>query len=470
MLSDPPTPEAVARSGVSPAFFAAAHTLARVDAGHEASFVLARAGRGAGVSTRDARARLVSLVHGVLRARSRLDAGVLKAAGGTLPQGDVLTFARLAALLAERGESAEEPLKMAGRDADLVRAAAREAKHFAVPKDAPPPERLALEQGYPSWLATRLVRVYGEEATAIAVATNLDPPLVVRTNALKTTRDALVAALKAEGYEAVPTRLSPWGLAVTEKEGIFRTRAFQDGWFEVQDEGSQVLALLAGAAPGGLVLDACAGSGGKTLALGASMANKGRLIGLDVSTERLHDLRTRGRRAGLFNYETFVVDDDCRVLGRPDFSGKKVEGGRERLPDPSAVDLLPSTFDSVLVDAPCTGVGAVRRTPEIRWKRQPEDLLRFVEMQRRILAASAERVKKGGRLVYATCSLLPEENEGVVDAFVAARPEFHVVRATDALPVEVPKEGLADDRGFLRLFPHRHGTEGFFAAVLRRSA
>lgn len=223
--------------------------------------------------------------------------------------------------------------------------------------------------------------------------------------------------------------------------------AFRDGIVEIQDEGSQLVALLADAKPGQWVIDYCAGAGGKTLALAADMANKGRLIASDISVQRLERAVTRLRRAGVHNVER-------RALGGENASWFKRQAGK---------------FDRVLVDAPCSGTGTWRRNPDMKWRIGPDDVAELTQKQREILGNAAKLVKPGGRLIYATCSLLPDENEASVDAFLADHPDFEVVPVT-AIWAEKVATPCPAPGPYLRLTPHRHGTDGFFTAVLARRA
>jgi 16S rRNA (cytosine967-C5)-methyltransferase len=259
-------------------------------------------------------------------------------------------------------------------------------------------------------------------------------------------RESAAAALAAEGIGTEPTPLSPWGLRVPERRPVTSTRAFQEGLVEVQDEGSQLIALLTDARPGMRVADYCAGAGGKTLALAAAMGNRGRLTACDVSAPRLEGAVRRLRRAGVDNAERHLLEPGDRWAKR-----------------------RAGTFDRVLVDAPCTGTGTWRRNPDARTRTGPEDLRELVAKQAAVLDAAAGLVRPaGGRLVYATCSLLPEEDEDQVRAFLGRHPGF----APLPLSVAWAEAGLppppAGDGDFLATSPARHGTDGFFAAILQR--
>lgn len=305
-------------------------------------------------------------------------------------------------------------------------------------------DREAVRLSYPTWMLERLIADLGEaEALAFAEASNLRAPLTVRVNTLGITREALVERLAAERVVARPTPLSPFGLIFDTRVNAFGLSAFREGLFEVMDEGSQLVAEAVAPPPRGRVADACAGAGGKTLALAALMAGRGRLLALDVSGRKLEELRRRARRAGLSN----VV---ARAIERP------------TLPSEAVL----AAWDRVLVDAPCSGLGTLRRNPEARWRQGPVAVNAFPTQQLALLVAYAGLVAPGGRLVYATCTVLQAENEKVVERFLTERADFTVMPLKDiwgkerALPL-----GGGD---FLRLAPHRHDTDGFFAAVLRR--
>jgi 16S rRNA (cytosine967-C5)-methyltransferase len=287
---------------------------------------------------------------------------------------------------------------------------------------------LALRASIPEWLAAQLVAEHGDGAQALCLSFIETPPTTLRTNTLLTDRDALQRMLADEGLDAETTAVSPHGLTLLRRANVFRTRAFRDGWFEAQDEGSQMVSLCCGAKPGMTVVDACAGAGGKTLHLAALMGGKGTLWALDVHGGRLRALRERARRAGAHN---------IRVA---------------ELPDPALFARLEQSADVVLVDAPCSGSGVLRRNPDTAWTLTPDAVERMAAQQRALLDSSARMVKPGGRLVYATCSLLRDENDAQVEAFLLRTAGF--VRM-DAGVRTAPTD------------PAR--WDGFFAAVLERS-
>ncbi len=308
-------------------------------------------------------------------------------------------------------------------------------------------ERLAVEASLPRWIVERLVAERGEEeARALAKVVNARAPLTVRANLLVNDREALRARLAEEGVGAEPTRFSPWGLVLDGHQNAFALPSFQAGGFEIQDEGSQLIALACGARPGKLVVDACSGAGGKALALAAEMHNKGDLFALDSDPGRLDEGKRRARRAHVHNLRT-----------RP------VPAGPEAA---AAIADLEGRADVVLVDAPCSGLGTLRRKPDARWRLKPDDPERFAVLQRALLGRFAALVKPGGRLVYATCAMGRTENAEVAE---------HAETVLGLLPAPLaPLLGaeraaaLGVDANRLELFPHQHGTDGFFMAAFTR--
>ena len=295
----------------------------------------------------------------------------------------------------------------------------------------------------PDWLLDPLTARFGVSLAAEMAALSEPAPLDLRVNLLKTTRDQARAALAAEGIEAADTPFSPWGLRVPTRQPVTAGPAFQTGLVEIQDEGSQLIAALVDARPGMRVVDWCAGAGGKTLALAMGMENHGHIVAADVSAPRLEGAVRRLRRAGVHNVE--------RHLAVPGDKWAKRRAG---------------SFDRVLVDAPCTGTGTWRRNPDARLRLEPATLAELAAKQTRILDQAAGLVRPGGRLVYATCSLLPAENEDQITAFLARHADFTLLPLARTWPfaAEAPMGG-----DFLALTPARHGTDGFFAAVLERA-
>ncbi len=306
-----------------------------------------------------------------------------------------------------------------------------------------------LRHNLPDWLAGALREQLGDaEFDALAQALLQPAPLDLRVNLLKARREAVRDALAAAGIDAVPTRWSPWGLRLAGKPALNRLGPFERGEFEVQDEGSQLLVLLTDPKRGEMVVDFCAGAGGKTLALGAAMRNTGRLYAWDTSAHRLDALKPRLARSGLSNVHP------ARLAHERDDRIKRLAGKVQR----------------VLVDAPCSGLGTLRRNPDLKWRQSPASVAELQAKQRAILASAARLLAPGGRLVYATCSLLRAENEAVAEGFTAdAGGQFEPMPAARLLEqAGVPGAAELDTAGCLRLWPHRHGTDGFFAAVWQR--
>lgn len=300
---------------------------------------------------------------------------------------------------------------------------------------------LAVRMDMPDWLAERLAAQYGEEeAVTLAQALNQAASLDVRVNTLKATRDDVAQRLAAEGYAVEPCRISPVCLRRDSRAPLFTTQAFRDGLFEVQDEGSQLLSLMLEPQPRERVVDFCAGAGGKTLHIGALMKNRGTVYAFDVSPKRLENLKPRLKRAGLDNVRAVAIKNE----------------------NDTHVHRLRGTLDRVLVDAPCSGTGTLRRNPDI--KLRDLNLADITATQTRILDAAAQLLKSGGRLVYATCSLLREENDDIIAAFLERHPRFRLVPAAEILS----RQGVTFDisEPMLRLLPHRTGTDGFFAAAM----
>jgi 16S rRNA (cytosine967-C5)-methyltransferase len=271
----------------------------------------------------------------------------------------------------------------------------------------------------------------------------LPAPLDLRANIQKANRDSVLAKLAEAGIEARPTPYSPWGIRIAKSFDLSRHALFKEGLIEVQDEGSQLLALLTGARRGEMVADLCAGAGGKTLALGAAMASSGRLYAFDINENRLAKLSPRLKRSGLSNVTSQVIsnENDTRL--------KRLAG----------------KLDRVLIDAPCSGLGTLRRNPDLKFRQSRETLASLNRTQASLIRAGAKLVKPGGRLVYATCSLLAEENQAIVESFLAEHAEFKLAPANELL--EVGRIEL-DTGIFLQLNPADHGTDGFFAAVLEK--
>ena len=298
----------------------------------------------------------------------------------------------------------------------------------------------------PEWLVASLKAQLGERFWDYVAALNRPQGLDLRINALAHKRPDVQALLKKERIASEPTPFSPWGLRLLDKPNVTESDAFKKGAVEVQDEGSQLLALLVDAKRGEMVVDFCAGGGGKTLALGAAMRNTGRLYAMDTSGHRLDGLKPRLARSGLSNVHPLAIaherDDRIKRL-----SGK---------------------IDRVLVDAPCSGLGTLRRSPDLKWRQSPEGVLQGVQLQNAILDSAARLLKPGGRLVYATCSTMLEENEAVAQAFSQRHPKWVPLSVKDVLTelkVDQAAGVCGEDGLYLRMWPHLHGTDGCFAAM-----
>lgn len=313
-----------------------------------------------------------------------------------------------------------------------------------IAQDSLPP---AVRYSQPDWLAEQFQAM--DNADALMAALNTSAPLDIRVNPFKVQRDEILARLQDPAFaECQPqaTPYSPWGIRLQGRPPVNRWMLFEQGDIEVQDEGSQLLAALVAPKRGEMVIDYCAGAGGKTLLLGALMRSTGRLYAFDVSATRLARAKPRFARSGLSNIHPVVIEE-----------------GRDQ-----RVARLSGKAHRVLVDAPCSGIGTLRRNPDLKWRQHPEGLQSLLAVQAQILTQAAQCVRPGGRLVYATCSLLPQENEEQVQRFLAANPAFRLINAAQALADRCPGLEMPDD--YLRLRPDLHGTDGFFAAVLERAA
>jgi 16S rRNA (cytosine967-C5)-methyltransferase len=324
----------------------------------------------------------------------------------------------------------------------VLRSFARRGVREREPKPPDDPiEAAAVRLSFPTWLASRWIERYGfDEATALMQAMNERPPMTVRANTLRLTREELGERLRnEEQLSSVPTTYAPEGLVVEHGGTPAAWRAFADGALTVQDEASMLVARLLEARPGEVIADACAAPGTKTTHLAQLMENRGRIVAFDPQPARLARVAEAAQRLGVTIVETR-------------------DGPAETL-----AGTLTSACDAVLVDAPCSNLGVLRRNPEVKWRRAAVDVAENGARQRQILAAAAGMVKPGGRLVYATCSTELEENEAVVAAFRQARPEF-ALDPPAAFPLPLDADGV------LRCRPHRHGTDGFTAVRFRRVA
>jgi len=299
--------------------------------------------------------------------------------------------------------------------------------------------QLADWYSFEEWMVKEWVEQFGQdEAEDLLHALNAEAPTTLRVNTLKTTVEQCQARLKAEGVETTRTRLAPNGLISTKRFNSEASRTFREGWFEVQDEGSQIVCLLAQPRPGFFVIDACAGAGGKSLMMAEMMNNEGEILAFDIERGRLRELEKRAQRNGI-------------TIMAPGRTGEIHPGN------------LLGKADVVLVDAPCSGVGTIRRNPAFKWTVTPAHVERYARQQFEILDSNASYVRRGGKLVYATCSLIRQENENVAEAFLNQHTEFQPAPPAYVL-AQLPMEAAP----YQKLLPHRHGTDGFFVAVLER--
>jgi len=375
------------------------------------------------------RAIIADTVYSVLRRRRLLEAVTPSASPRELALASLVKLQGISIGSLEQLLRAEERAWLAA-----LKAADLDAQPFEVKADLP------------DWVIARLRKRYADdEILALARSLQHPAPLDLRVNTLKAPRQAVLDRLEADGTPGVPARFSPVGVRLKEKIVLNRHPMFLDGAVEVQDEGSQVLGLLVEPRRTDMVVDFCAGAGGKTLQLGAAMGSHGRLYAYDVSDKRLANLTPRLRRSGLSNVHP------QRISGENDTKVKRLRG----------------KVDRVLVDAPCTGLGTLRRNPDLKTRQTEAGLAELNAKQSAILEAAGSLVKPGGRLVYGTCSLLEEENEAIVDRFLAAHPEFSIVPCAEVLA----RQGVAIPgcERYLRLLPHVHDTDGFFAAVMQRA-
>jgi 16S rRNA (cytosine967-C5)-methyltransferase len=393
------------------------------------------------------RAQIAGHVYAVLRHRAALDWWIERSGRGVVK---IAARSRvLAGLVLAEGWRPEmvagccdgerfRPASLSSAELGLVdRLGTRTLRHPQMPR--------WVANDVPEWLEPGLDRVFGDGLEREMAALNLSAPTDLRVNLLKAGRETVRRALAAEGVDAEPTPWSPLGLRLAARAPLSGLQAFKDGLFDVQDEGSQLAALLAGARPGMRVVDFCAGAGGKTLALAAGMENRGKLVACDVSARRLERAALRLRRAGVGNVERRVLSSEN------DKWVKRHAGG----------------FDLVFVDVPCLGTGTWRRNPDAKWRAGPEDLAELAVRQQQILRSAARLVRPGGRLVYATCSLLREEDAAQAEAFLAAAPDFVAVSAARTWAETIGGPSPAGD-GYLFLTPARHGTDGFFVALFER--
>jgi 16S rRNA (cytosine967-C5)-methyltransferase len=390
------------------------------------------------------RAYIAGHVYAVIRHRAALDWWIGKHRVDIGPRSRVLAGLCLVeswrpeALMACCDGDRFRPDRLGEAEQRMVRGlATRTLRHPGMPR--------AVANDLPEWLEPYLDRVFGRELEREMAALNAAAPTDLRVNLLKTDREAARLALAAEGVKADPTPWSPLGLRLRERVPLGNLAAFKAGLVEVQDESSQIAALLSDARPGMRVVDFCAGAGGKALALAAGMGNRGKLVACEVSAHRLERAARRLRRAGVSNVER-----------------RGLTGERDKW-----VKRHAGSFDRVFVDVPCLGTGTWRRNPDAKWRSCSRDLTELVERQQQILRSAARLVRPGGRLIYATCSLLREEDEAQAESFLTTEPGFSLFPAARAW-AETIGGAAAGSGDYLRLTPARHGTDGFFVAIFER--
>ena len=394
------------------------------------------------------RGRLAELIYAVLRHLSSLRDVVGRSAP---PEGHEARYLVLAAQIRLQSRNLREIEHLLKGDETEWFGRLKAAGQEKTPESQSP----AVRHEWPTWLEEALAAMPSmpdNERDALARSMLQPAPLDLRINPVRAKRPEILAQLEKHGIVAAETPYSPWGMRVEGKPAIQRHPAFEKGDMEVQDEGSQLLVALLAPKRGEMVLDFCAGAGGKTLLMGALMKNTGRLYATDISEKRLAKLGPRVARAGLSNVQAIRIAHE-----RDD-----------------RIQRLAGKFDRVLVDAPCSGTGTLRRNPDLKWRQTPEQVVELTGMQTKILEAAAPLVRPGGVLVYATCSLLAQENGDIQQAFSAAHPEFEVVDPVQqlaAVGIDLPTDAVtrgADGLPGLQLLPHRHNTDGFFAAIWRK--
>jgi len=404
------------------------------------------------------KAAITETLYGILRHRARLDHIIehsSRAVPAALPP-RALNILRLAAYqalfgLASQAGIINSTVALSARDRNLggflkrtVEAVFRNRDSVRFPdREIAPLEFISLYHSHPAWIVGKWLHELGdaEAVESLCSANNLAPPLTIRANPHRTTVRNLRKLLLDEGYPSAPLEFSPYGIAVEKKDGIFKTHAFARGLFEVQDEGSQLITMLCGAKSGELVIDACAGNGGKSLFLSGLMGNRGTVLASDLHAAKLGNLRRRAARGGASNISTADV---------------------------TALMEYTSKADCVLIDAPCSGMGVFRRNPDSKWRLREEDISELGAKQHDLLHRYSRLVKPGGRLVYATCTISRDENENTVERFLAEKPEFSLIPAIE-INASLFRD-FTDSRGYFRSFPHIHGTDGFFGAVMKRQA
>lgn len=389
------------------------------------------------------RSNIAERVYGIMRAHARLGWWLKKRGHDSSPRAMIIAWL----VLEEKGDPQRlfNGEKYSPEPLGEEEAALASSLHGKSLNDPDMPEEVASE--CPGHYLPMLKEYFGNDFASELKAMIGSAPLDLRVNLRLADREKASRFLEADGVGTSPTPYSPWGLRCEAKAFLSRTKAFSKGWIEIQDEGSQMIALCVDVKPGMQVLDYCAGAGGKTLALAAAMENKGRIVAMDTEEHRLQKGRLRFRKAN--------VADIIEIRPLSDERHRKWLRRQK------------GTFDAVLADVPCTGTGTWRRNPDMRWRTYGPSLEELTAIQADILDRVAHTVRPGGRLVYATCSLLPDENERQVASFIERNPDYEIMPLAQAWPdgLRVPCDG-----DYMRLTPLRHNTDGFFAAVLRRKS
>lgn len=400
---------------------------------------------------------ITEIVYGTLRMRGRLDWVIERLYRGKFNTMDVsvrniLRTALYQMLFTERipdfaivNEAVEITKKMRRKGSGLVNAILRnfirKKDQIAYPEmGKDPAHHISIVHSHPLWMVKKWIEMFGvEETAALCRANNQVPPVVLRVNTLKTTRESSKEELSQHGFEVNETIFSPDGLIISSPPTPVReTDCYTSGRIQFQDEASQLITRLVSPKAGDNILDICAGMGGKTTHLAAVMENRGRILALDINKKK--------------------IDALCKNASRLDAAIVDAQVGDAR-EEPGKASL--ESFDRILIDAPCTGLGTLRRNPEIKWRTLPEDARKCSVLQKAILENAAACLKKGGYLIYSTCTITKEENEAVIADFTNRHPDFICNRPPDTI-----NSSLVDDLGYFRSYPHRHGTDGFFGAVL----
>ncbi|KQC07779.1 MAG: hypothetical protein APR62_06000 [Smithella sp. SDB] len=401
---------------------------------------------------------LTHLVYGVLRFRSHLDWILTKLYRGDFAKMDEsiknvlrlgiyqLNFSDRLPDFAVVNEAVKitktfKPDKSALVNA-VLRNYLRRGQNLPFPSsEKEPAEYIATFHSHPLWLVKKWIKIFGTEETILLCSANNElPPVIARVNSLKISRKDLIQKLTVDGFRPEATEYSPDGIILnTSTSPLQKTDFFEKGFLRIQDEAAQLISYLIKPAGNESILDACAGSGGKTTHLAAILKNKGKIIAIDCNPEKIAGLKSETARLGINIIEAQTGDLEACLN-----------------------ESLKEKFDYVLVDAPCSGTGTLRRNPEIKWRITEKDLQNFITIQKKILKNASLAVKKGGHLIYCTCSMLLEENENIIDDFLKENPDFSLHHPSESI-----NRQLIDSRGFFHTYPHRHKMDGFFGAILK---